>query len=271
MTNAQDWQAQVGHNWARMYRQTDRSFTGLTQRLLERLEPVPGREVLDIGCGAGELSLALARVRPGARVTGIDISAELVAVARERAGGRLGAAFEQADAGQWSPPRAPDLLVSRHGVMFFADPVAAFAHLRATAAPAANLVFSCFRSAAENPWASAIAALLPAAAPPGVGYAPGPFAFADPDFVRGVLNEAGWKRIGFDSADFAYIAGQGADPVADALAFFSVIGPFAQALRGIEGEAREIMEHRLHVLLERHASDRLVAFPAAAWIVRAEA
>lgn len=271
MTNAQDWQAQVGQNWARMYRQTDRSFTGLTQRLLERLEPVPGREVLDIGCGAGELSLALARARHGARVTGIDISAELVAVAQERAGGRVGVTFEQADAAQWSPTRAPDLLVSRHGVMFFADPVATFTRLREVSAPSTNLLFSCFRSAAENAWASAIASLLPAAVPPASGYTPGPFAFADTDLVRGVLGDAGWKRIDFEAVDYAYIAGQGADPVADALGFFSVIGPFAARLRALEGEAREIMERRLRVLLERHAGDRLVAFSAAAWIVRAEA
>jgi len=195
MTNAQDWQAQVGQNWARMYRQTDRSFTGLTQRLLERLEPLPGREVFDIGCGAGELSLALARARHGARVTGADISAELVAVAQERAGGRVGVAFEQADAAQWTPPHAPDLLVSRHGVMFFADPVAAFAHLHEIAAPGANLLFSCFRSPAENTWASAIPALLPAAPPPPPGYAPGPFAFADADFVR---RRAGRRRVEAD-------------------------------------------------------------------------
>jgi SAM-dependent methyltransferase len=271
MTNAQDWQAQVGHNWARMYRQTDRSFTGLTQRLLERLEAVPGREVLDIGCGAGELSLALARARPGVRVTGLDISEDLLAVARERGAGRPDVDFELADAAQWSPPRAPDLMVSRHGVMFFADPVAAFTHMRATAAPGASLLFSCFRSPAENPWASAIAALLPAAPPPAPGYAPGPFAFADTDFVRGVLGDAGWKGIDFEAVDYAYIAGQGADPVADAQAFLSVIGPFAHVLRALEGEAREIMLRRLRVLLERHAADRLVAFPAAAWIVRAEA
>lgn len=268
MTSGAEWQAQVGRNWAEMYRQTDRSFTGLTQRLLERIEPLPGREVLDIGCGAGELSLAIARARPGARVTGLDISEDLIGAARQRGAERPDVEFLVGDAAQWTQPRAPDLLVSRHGVMFFADPPAAFKHLRQRAANGANLLFSCFRSAEENPWASGIAALVGAPPPPS-GYAPGPFGFADTDLVRAVLSQAGWKDIAFEAVDFAYIAGQGPDPVADAEAFFSRIGPFALAMRTLAGEERDVLSLRLRALLDRNASGRLVAFPGAAWIVSA--
>ena len=153
--------------------------------------------------------------------------------------------------------------------MFFPEPVPAFAHLRQIAAPGAELVFSCFRAAAENLWASSVGALLPAAPPPSPGYAPGPFAFADTDFVRGLLSEAGWKEIGFAAVDYAYVAGQGEDPVADAEAFFARIGPFAQALAMAPAEHREGLKHRLRALLNRHANGDLVVFPAAAWIVSA--
>lgn len=79
MTTGLDWQAVVGRNWAEMYHLTDRSFAGLTQQLLDRVERFPAQQVLDVGCGAGELALALARYRPRTRIVGVDISPELIA------------------------------------------------------------------------------------------------------------------------------------------------------------------------------------------------
>lgn len=273
MTTGMDWQGGVGRNWAESWRLTDRSFSGLTQRLLERMAPMPGSNVIDIGCGAGELSLALARNRPQARITGVDVSADLIHAARERAGQRDLLEFELADASSWQPRHGPpDLLVSRHGVMFFDNPVLAFQHLHEIAAPRAHLLFSCFRSPAENPWASEIGALLPtpAAAPPKPPhYAPGPFAFADADFVRAILARAGWAGISFEACDFAYIAGKGEDPVADAEAFFARIGPFAAALREQPESEQEGLREKLRVVLDRRASGDLVVFPGAAWIVSA--
>lgn len=273
MTSGAEWQAGVGRTWAEMYRLTDRSFAGLTQRLLDRLAQVPGQSIIDIGCGAGELSLALARTRPLADVTGIDVSADLVGAARERAGDRSTVRFMVADAAQWQPDGAgPDLLVSRHGVMFFDNPVTAFAHLRSIAAPRASLLFSCFRAPAENPWAMEVGAILPVPPPPPPAaphYAPGPFAFSDTDFLRAILSRAGWSSIAFEAYDFAYVAGQGEDPVSDGEAFFSRIGPFAAALRECPAEEREDLRRRLRAVLDRHISGNLVVFPAAAWIVSA--
>lgn len=272
MTNGAEWQADVGRTWAEAYRLTDRMFAGLTQHLLETLAPLPGNSVLDIGCGAGELSLALARARPQAQITGVDISADLIAAARQRAGGRQQLSFIEADAASWqSPQTAPDLLVSRHGVMFFADPVAAFANLRANAAPGAHLVFSCFRSPRENPWASELTAMLPAnaaAAPPDPD-APGPFAFARQDRVQAILAGAGWNHITLEAFDFAYIAGQGDDPIADAASVFSRIGPAAQALRQLPEAERSRLQVQIDAWLQAHRSGNLVAFPAATWIVLA--
>lgn len=269
MTTGMDWQAQVGRSWAESWQLTDRSFAGLTQRLLERIGERAGGAVLDIGCGAGELSLAIARNRPQARIVGLDISQDLIAAARAR-GERLGnVEFVLGDAAEWSKPGfTPDLLVSRHGVMFFPDPVAAFTHLHEQASSVANLVFSCFRSARDNQWASGIAQILglPPAADPA---APGPFAFADPGHVERILAAAGWRNIVLEPVDFAYVAGVGDDPAGDALRLFRRIGPAAAALRELAGQARTDAEQRIRDWLEEHREGNLVAFGAAAWIVSA--
>lgn len=270
MTTGMDWQAQVGRSWADSYRLTDRSFSGLTERLLERIAERDGNSVLDIGCGAGELALAVARQRPGAEVLGVDVSADLVAVASERGAMHGNARFALADAAQWRGDGfEPDLLVSRHGVMFFDDPPAAFANLHAAAQDGARLVFSCFREAAENPWAAEIAVLL-GVAPSADPKAPGPFAFADPNHVAAILTAGGWRDPQFEAVNFAYIAGKGEEPVDDALALFRRIGPAAAALRAMQGDDRTRAEGWLRDWLEEHRSGDLVAFSAAAWIVSAD-
>jgi len=269
MTNKTDWQAQVGRSWADNYRLTDRAFSGLTQRLLERISEREGNSVLDVGCGAGELALALARTRPGARVVGVDVSAELIAAAQQRGAGYGNLSFVDADAASWSEPGfAPDVITSRHGVMFFDQPVDAFANLHAMAADETELIFSCFRSPAENPWASDLGRLLELPAPTDLK-APGPFAFADPQHVEDVLSAAGWYGAAFEAANFAYIAGQGEDPIEDAMNLFRRIGPAAATLRQLEGDALTRAEGWIRDWLADHRSGDLVAFPAAAWIVTA--
>ncbi|MBX9885466.1 MAG: methyltransferase domain-containing protein [Novosphingobium sp.] len=271
MTGAQDWQGRVGQNWAEEWERTDRSFAALTPYLLEAIAAEPGTRVIDVGCGAGELSMAVAAARPDAQVTGVDISGELIEAAQSRAAGLANLSFTVADASAWQADgTAPDLYVSRHGVMFFTNPPATFAHLAARAAPGARMVFSCFRPAAENPWAMDIARLLPPGKPaPAVDFPPGPFAFADPDHVRRCLR--GWRDIQFQPLDFAYVAGSGTNPVADALSFFSRIGPAAAAIRILPDQARAAFERGLLELVQsRHVGGR-VCFPGAAWLVTATA
>jgi SAM-dependent methyltransferase len=271
MTGALEWQGRVGQNWAAEWERTDRSFAALTPDLMCAIEAEAGSTIADIGCGAGELAIALTKARPAAHVTGVDISEDLIKAARDRADGLAALRFDVADAAGWRPEEGLiDLFVSRHGVMFFSDPPEAFAHFSAIAAPGARMVFSCFRAAGENMWAAEIARLLPPAkseAP--VPFAPGPFAFADPAHVRSCLK--GWRDVQFQPLDFAYVVGSGSQPVIDALSFFSRIGPAAAAIRTLPDKARATFERGLLELVQsRHVGGR-VCFPAAAWIVSATA
>lgn len=272
MTQLYDWQGEVGRKWARLHALTDRSLAGLTQHLLERLERLPGRAILDIGCGAGELSLALARLRPQAEVVGVDVSADLVAASKARAADRANVTFVEADAASWDPGSFhPDLLTSRHGVMFFPDPTAAFAHLRDIAAPGANLLFSCFRDRRLNPWTSELAALLPPEfVTPVDPLAPGPFAFADAARVERILGDAGWRNVSCEPVDFAYVAGMGEDPIADARHFLANIGPAAAPMAQLKGTPAEAaFQQRLTQWLGENAAEGMISFAAAAWIVTA--
>ena len=220
-----------------------------------------------VGCGAGATSLALAKALPAARITGMDISPGLTAIATERAGDIPNLRFVTGPAEALLADHAPvDLFVSRHGVMFFPDPAAAFAALGAAAAPNGRIVFSCFRSAALNPWASEIGAEIGVPTPPSDTYIPGPFAFADPDFVRPLLEGAGWGDIDATPIDYSYRAGEGSNPVVDACDLFTQIGPTARAFNAAAPAARSDMLERIITVIERYHSGDTVDFPAAAWI-----
>lgn len=276
MTERAEWQGVVGDVWSQEWQRTDRTFAGLAPHLdaaIRAAAPKTGT-ALEIGCGAGATTLALAAARPDLAITAIDISEGLIRRARERATGAANIAFLVGDAS--APPEVVggyDLAFSRHGVMFFPDPVAAFAAIRARMAPGAPLVFSCIRPIAENPWAAevAVAATNGAAAPTPAGYVPGPFAFADPAFVEEVLTEAGWRAEEPRAVDYPYLAGAGKDPVGDALEFFARIGPAARALVTVDEAERPAAIERVRAVLERHRRGDVVEFPAAAWIWTAHA
>jgi SAM-dependent methyltransferase len=266
MTNTSDWQGKVGASWAAEWRRTDRSFAALNAALVDRVAsraPANAR-ILDVGCGAGATSIALAERLPRAQIFGIDLSDDLVAVALARADGL--ARFEQADASQWtSSDFSPDLLVSRHGVMFFDDPVRAMGHLLGVVEPGGQMVFSCFRDRSENDWANEVMALLPSP-PPFDPHAPGPFAFADQARVTAILAEAGWADIAAEPLDLAYVAGAGDNPVDDAVDFFSRIGPAAPVIRALQGEARDAFLAGLVAMARKYLRDGPVSFTAAVWI-----
>jgi len=274
MTDKSEWIGRVGAVWAEEWRRTDRAMAPLNNPLVAAV-PASARAILDIGCGAGSTSLALAEARPEARVTGIDLSADLIAAARARAGDR-NVTFEVADASQWRPASGTrfDAIASRHGVMFFDEPVAAFTHIRSLAAPGARLAFSCFRAREENDWVASLLPVLAAFAPEALAAPPppvGPFAFADPDRVTAILTEAEFAMPAFERFDFDFIAGAGEDPMADAVAFFRRIGPFSALLKTLAEADCAVAIERLRSIVAEHLQGDQVSFAASAWIVTAEA
>jgi SAM-dependent methyltransferase len=271
MTNKAEWEGRVGNTWADEWRNTERMFENLVPHLdaaIDAAAPEAGGAVLDIGCGAGSTSLGLATRRPGLAITGVDVSAPLLAVARERAAGRAGLTFREADAAQLGGVGPFDLMMSRHGVMFFDDPQAAFRHLHGLARRGAGLVFSCFRPVTDNPWASELVAALTGKPPaPPAGYAPSPFGFADEDFTHAMLTGAGWRDVAAARQDYTIVAGA----IDAAIRLFSRIGPAAPLLAAADPETRAGMIAMLRGVLARRIDGGDVRLPASAWIWTARA
>lgn len=270
------WNSKVGETWVRMQERLDRAFTPVTTALLSLAAPQCGEDVLDVGCGSGETTLALAAAagEDGAAI-GVDICAALLTRARERAEALLvDAEFRNSDAATFDHDGGFDLVVSRFGVMFFADPVAAFANLHRLASPGGRLCFACWQSASENPWATlpmhALASLLPEA-PAADPLAPGPFAFADPEYVRGVLSAAGWRDIVFGELSFSMVIGVGKAALAEAVQFNLRIGPAARAVRDAGALAEASAPDLLAKALAPYRTSEGVSLPGAAWLVLARA
>jgi SAM-dependent methyltransferase len=265
------WNATAGQTWAAFQAQLDRQLEPLGAEAMHVLAPVAAERILDIGCGCGHTSFALAeRVGPSGAVLGVDISEPMLAVAagRSPAAGIAAPGFRRADA------QADDLgaaafdgVFSRFGVMFFSDPVAAFANIRRALKPQGRLAFVCWRPLAENPWMfvplQAARPLLPPLQPSDPT-APGPFAFADAERVGGILTAAGFGRIAV--TPFDTVIGSGG--LAETVALCRHVGPLGSALRENPDRAEAVLGV-VREALAAYLTDEGVMMPAAVWIVSA--
>jgi SAM-dependent methyltransferase len=264
------WSQAGGVTWAGVQPLMDRLNQGIADAVIGAADPGLGGAVLDIGCGGGSTTLAMARrVGPQGRCVGVDVSPELVVAAQasvrdEPAEFRLGDAqgypFEAASF---------DAVMSRFGVMFFDDPVAAFANLRRAVKSDGKLVFACWRSPADNPM---VAIPMQAAAPllsqppppPPPADRPGRFSFADPDRVRGILERSGWRDIAIAPLD--------ADSplsVDELMAISLDLGALGTLLRSEPQAVQDRVRDAVAAQLETYAVDGVVPMVSACWLVTA--
>ena len=263
------WNGEGGQRWVEAQEAMDAVLSPFTRLLLDR-GPWAGQRVLDVGCGCGDTSIAAADL--GAEVLGVDVSSPMLARARERAQGRPELRFVQADAATHPLPAASyDVLLSRFGVMFFADPVAAFTNLHRGHVPGGRLAFVCWQTPAENPWmtapAQAIAHLAPDAQPPAPG-APGPFAFADPERVRGILEAAGYHDVAVEPHRVPLRYGV---TLSDAMELVVQLGPTSRVLAVLPPESQEGALEAVREVLRRFETDEGVVLGSAAFLVTARA
>ena len=266
------WNGPSGHAWVEAQETLDQMLKPFEELLLAGIPANAVHAVLDVGCGTGSTTLALARaLGTHGHCTGIDISEPMLALARERAA-RAGAnaSFICADAQRYAfEPGTVDAIVSRFGVMFFDDAVAAFGNLRRAARPKAALRFVAWRSPAENPFMTtaerAAAPLLPQL-PPRQPDAPGQFYFASRERVHATLTNSGWTDIAIESADVT------CEFPARALdAYLARLGPVGTALRDADDATRARVTEAIRPAFDPYIQGDWLRFTGACWLTSARA
>jgi SAM-dependent methyltransferase len=257
------------HAWAEVRELLELQLAPLGRRAVAALAPHPGENILDIGCGGGETALDIAQeVAPSGTVVGIDLSAAVLAFAQRAAKGCRRVQFVQGDAQVCSfEPASFDTAFSRFGVMFFADPTAAFINIRRSLKPNGRKAFICWRALEENPLDILPLRAASAHLPPQPAHdpdAPGPFAFANPDRVRGILENAGFGEIEITAYD--ELVGSG--DLDAMLAVCSRVGALGKILRE-NPELRPATLPAVRSALAAHDGPDGVKLNAATWVVTA--
>lgn len=264
---ARAWDGDEGDYWARHADRFDAALTHYRPRFLEAAAIGPADTVLDIGCGTGQTTLDAAR--RAHQALGVDLSAQMLAVARKRAAreGLTNAYFEKGDAQVHPfPSAAYDVMVSRSGTMFFGNPEAAFTNIAHALRPGARSIQLVWQRAEDNEWVTSFMTALAAgrelpAPPPG---APSPFAFGDPDRLRAVLKAAGFVGVHVEDLREPMYFGPTAH---DATAFIG--GLLAWMMQGLDEATSKRALNDLYRTMASHEGPKGVVFGSAAWLVTA--
>jgi len=269
------WNGAGGQHWTDRQQAQDTLLAPISDILIDRARAKAGERIVDVGCGCGATSIALAQtVGPTGHVLGIDISAPMLARARQLAppGARLD--FVLADATVYPfEPASFDLLVSRFGVMFFAAPALSFANLRKALPPSGRLTFACWREPRDNPWLMMPLQAVYKHAPklPQLGPEdPGPFSFASEARVNRILSEAGFSAIAMERRNLSLDVGVGRGLDA-AVETALEIGPAARALAEQPPDVVAAATVSIREALAPFARGPAVPLAASIWIVTASA
>ncbi len=269
------WNGAAGQKWVDQSDRLDAMLAQYADGVLDAAAIQPGERALDVGCGAGALTLgATARAGGTAGSLGVDVSAPLLALARKRAADAGSpATFEQADASTYASDDPLDLIISRFGVMFFDEPDAAFANIRAQVRSGGRLAFMCWQALTLNDWAfapfQAALPLLKEAPPTPDPTAPGPFAFADKDRVASILTKAGWQNVSIEPFETdIQLPGETVETSAQ---FMLQLGPLSRLIAEQNLDAQTILDAVMDRLAGHTQSDGRVTMKSACWLVQAEA
>jgi SAM-dependent methyltransferase len=259
------WDGDDGAYWTEHDEIFDRSVAAYDAALMAELRPTD--RVLDVGCGTGSITRAAARRCVSA--VGVDLSSAMLALAERRASaeGLGNVRFVHGDAQVHGfAPASVDIAVSRNGVMFFGDPVAAFRNIGRAVGPAGRIAVLAWQPLAANEWMTELMRTLNGGAPagdtPAAAAGPGPFSFGDPARVRSVLTEAGFSGIAVTGLREPIWFGPDASR---AYRFFSGFGPVRTALAGADPG----VAGRLRTLLESRHGPGGVRFGSAMWLITA--
>ncbi|MEU3750189.1 MULTISPECIES: class I SAM-dependent methyltransferase [Streptomyces] len=267
---AQAWNGPEGSHWAAYQDRWDAVNDGFNKLLLDAAGLAHNAQVLDIGCGAGRTTRLAARLAPAGRAVGLDLSGPMLDRARATARDEAvaNAEFLQGDA-QVHPlsPDTFDAAISRYGVMFFADPAAAFANLGRALRPHGRLAFVCPAEPEGNEWITAMTSLrgiLPVGdfGTPGAGM----FSLSDPDRITGILSAAGFADIRIEHVT-AY--GHWGEHAEDAAAFLLDSGPGRHLLDQVDADVQAQARSALQDVLRLHETEGRVALRSTAWLVTA--
>jgi SAM-dependent methyltransferase len=270
------WNDTAGAKWTAFQEVLDEQLRALGRRAMDRAAVAPHERVIDVGCGCGDTTIELGRrVGPDGTVVGIDLSTPMLerAVAQARAAQLPNVRFETADAQTHRFPSGQcDLVFSRFGVMFFADPAAAFSNLGTALRPGGRVAFVCWQSLLENPWLSVplqVAARYITLPPPPAPGTPGPFSFADAERVRTILARAGFAEIAFADLREVLTIGGGASLDRTVVFLLEGVGPTSAALREADPAVRPKVAAAVREALAPFQTEAGVQMGSAAWIVTA--
>ena len=262
------WNGKAGDTWADAQERMDAMLKPISQAAINFAEPKSDERAIDIGCGCGETTLALNDL--GLSVWGVDVSAPMLEIAKQRAQGRQNVAFSKADAASQNYTPDHQLVFSRFGVMFFDNPIAAFTNIKTALTPEGRLSFVCWQAPRHNAWVSLVGAavqpLLPEPTEPVDPKAPGPFAFADRDYLFDLLEQAGFTNITIEPYEAKLKLASNLD---DALRFQSEIGPMARVLAELSGEKQAQAMQAARSVLAQQMTDDGLHLGSATWLVSA--
>jgi SAM-dependent methyltransferase len=265
----------VIRQWVTHQERYDTMLAPFADMLITQAALASGDRVLDVGCGCGATTIAAARAVRLGLAHGVDLSAAMLERARSDAAtaGLANISFKLADAQvNLFAADSFDVVISRFGIMFFADPVAAFANIRSATRRGGRVVFVCWQALTANPWllvpGSALATVVPLP-DPGPPDSPGMFAFGDPDRIRDVLSAAGWLRVSVTERHLPILVG-GAGTLDEAVEFLrnGTLGRSALAGVGPSIEARAL--NAVRTALAPHADRDGVRLEAGVWLVTAQ-